>query len=214
MADDEGPTDARQLLGTTRLEAFSDGVFSIAITLLVLDIAIRPPGSPLEQVLDAWPSYLAYVVSFLTIGAAWLAHTAITDRLVQADPILLRLNLLMLLVVAFLPFPTRLVSEALHDVDAERVFATMYGLTLLGIRVSGFVLDEYARHENLYAAGPESEELRRERRTLLPAIGGYLIAIVVGLFLPRAAVGLYCVLSIYLVVPFRTVARLLFPRPD
>ena len=83
------------------MEAFSDGVFAIAITLLVLDVAVHPPGTPLEQVLHAWPAYVAYVVSFLTIGAAWLAHTALTDRLTQADSIFLRLNLLFLLVVAF-----------------------------------------------------------------------------------------------------------------
>ena len=51
------------------MEAFSDGVFAIAITLLVLDVAVHPPGTPLEQVLHAWPAYVAYVVSFLTIGA-------------------------------------------------------------------------------------------------------------------------------------------------
>ena len=83
------------------MEAFSDGVLAIAITLLVLDIAVHPPGTPLEQVLHAWPAYVAYVVSFLTIGAAWLAHTALTDRLAQSDSIFLRLNLLFLLVVAF-----------------------------------------------------------------------------------------------------------------
>jgi TMEM175 potassium channel family protein len=64
------------------LEAFSDGVFSIAATP-VLDIAVHPPGTPLEQVLHAWPAYLAYLVSFLTIGAGWLAHTALTDRLIS-----------------------------------------------------------------------------------------------------------------------------------
>jgi Endosomal/lysosomal potassium channel TMEM175 len=88
------------------MEAFSDGVFAIAITLLVLDVAVHPPGTPLEQVLHAWPAYMAYVVSFLTIGAGWLVHTALTDRLAQSDSIFLRLNLLLLLVVAFLPFPT------------------------------------------------------------------------------------------------------------
>ena len=87
------------------MEAFSDGVFSIASTLLVLDVAVHPPGT-LPQVLQAWPAYGAYVVSFMTIGAAWLAHTALTDRLGQSDSIFLRLNLLLLLVVAFLPFPT------------------------------------------------------------------------------------------------------------
>src|SRR5271154_1812011 len=98
-------------LSTTRMEAFSDGVFSIAATLLVLDIALHPPGTPLHQVLDAWPAYLGYLVSFLTIGGAWLAHGGLTDRLVRADSLLLRINLLLLLVVAFLPFPTKLVAD-------------------------------------------------------------------------------------------------------
>lgn len=78
----------------------------------LLDVAVHPPGTPLEQVLQAWPAYVAYLVSFVTISGAWLAHTALTDRLAQSDSILLRLNLLLLLVVAFLPFPTRLVADA------------------------------------------------------------------------------------------------------
>jgi hypothetical protein len=68
-----------------RMYAFSDGVFSIAATLLVFGIALHPPGTPLEQVLHAWPSYLGYLISFLTIGAAWLAHSAMSDRLERAD---------------------------------------------------------------------------------------------------------------------------------
>ena len=127
----------RRVLGKGRMEAFSDGVFAIAITLLVLDVAVHPPGTPLQQVLHAWPAYVAYVVSFLTIGAAWLAHTTLTDRLAHSDSIFLRLNLLLLLVVAFLPFPTRLVADALQHTDAERVAVTFYGLTLLAIRVLG-----------------------------------------------------------------------------
>ena len=119
------------------MEAFSDGVFAIAITLLVLDFAIHPPGSPLHQVLHIWPSFVAYIVSFLTIGAAWLGHTALTDRLERTDSIFLRLNLLLLLVVTFLPFPTGLVGEALREPSSERVFVTMYGLTLLAIRTDG-----------------------------------------------------------------------------
>jgi len=88
------------------MEGFSDGVFGFAATLLVLDLALRPPGTPLQQLLHAWPGYLAYVVSFLTIGGAWLLHTALTDQLARADSLFLRLNLLVLLVVVFLPFPT------------------------------------------------------------------------------------------------------------
>ena len=91
------------------MEAFSDGVFAIAITILVLEIAI-PAGSEgnlLQAVIDQWPSYLAYFVSFATIGAIWVGHTVVTEMLDHADGTFLRLNLLLLLVVAFLPFPTR-----------------------------------------------------------------------------------------------------------
>jgi uncharacterized membrane protein len=82
-------------ISKTRLEAFSDGVFAIAITLLVLELTIRPHGDALHRVFDAWPSYFAYVVSFLTLGAAWLGHTWMTDNLERADSLLLRLNLLL-----------------------------------------------------------------------------------------------------------------------
>ena len=208
-------TSRRRSLSTTRLEAFSDGVFAIAITLLVLEIALRPPGSALEQVLHAWPSYLAYVVSFLTIGAAWLEHNELTDRLERADPILLRLNLLLLLVVAFLPFPTRLVSESLHDVHGihdERVFVFMFGLTLLAISLLGDALDEYARREHLYRPQGDSEEPPSERRRLLYTVGAYVIAILTGLVLPLLSVAFYFGIAVYLVVPFREVARLVFRR--
>ena len=117
------------------MEAFSDGVFSIATTLLVLEIAVHPPGTALEQLRHEWPAYLGYAISFLTIGAAWLAHNAITDRLTRADTLLLRINLLLLFVVAFMPFPTKLIAEALHEPDNERVFVTLYGVTLLTIRL-------------------------------------------------------------------------------
>ena len=206
----------RQMLDTSSarrgLEAFSDGVFAIAITLLVLDIVVHPPGTPLEQVLNAWPAYLTYVISFLTIGAAWIEHTALTDRLERSDSVFLRLNLLLLLVVAFLPFPTRLLAEGQNHLDAERVAVTMYGLTLLIIHLLGFALDVYAWREALFTPRGESAELQREERKLLPAVIGYVIAILIGLPFPRAAIAVYLGLAVYLVVPFRDVARLLFPR--
>ena len=158
MPDDGDTPRGHRFLGTDRLAAFSDGVFSIAATLLVLDIAVSPPGTALQQVLHAWPDYLAYVVSFLTIGAAWLAHSALTDRLTRSDPIFLQINLLTLLVVAFLPFPTRLVANALHNTGAERVAVTFYGLTLLAIRLLGSALDAYARREHLYSPQGDGDE--------------------------------------------------------
>jgi len=197
----EGDTPrARRTLDTGRFESLSDGVFAFAATLLVVDLAIHPPGTPLEQVLHAWPSYLAYVVSFLTIGAAWLVHTALTDRLARADPLLLRINLLLLLMVAFLPFPTRLVAGALHHEGSERVFVTLYGLTLLAIRMFGFALDAYARHERLYSPPEEGEEQQDEPRELLPVLGGYVIAILIGLAVPGVAVAIYFALAVYMIL--------------
>ncbi len=137
VPSDEHSSRAHRLLSKNRMEGFSDGVFGFAITLLVLDIALGGTTAQpaLDRVLLGWPTYLAYLVSFLTIGATWLGHTAMTDQLNRVDSILLRLNLLLLMVVVFLPFPTHLVAEYLDAPSSERVFVTMYGLTLLVIRV-------------------------------------------------------------------------------
>ena len=211
-ADNDTPR-GRGALGKGRMEAFSDGVFSIAATLLVLDLVVHPPGTPLQRVLHEWPGYLAYVVSFLTIGAGWLAHTALTDRLTRADPVVMEINLLVLLVVAFLPFPTRLVADALHEgTDAERVAVTLYGLTLLAIRLLGSALGAYARREHLYSPQGNGDEVEGPQRKLLPVVIGYVIAILIGLVLPWLAVALYFGIAVYLIVPFREVARLLFRR--
>jgi TMEM175 potassium channel family protein len=180
--------------------------------VLVLDLTLRPPGTPLEQVLHAWSAYLAYVISFLTIGGAWLLHTALTDQLARADSLFLRLNLLVLLVVAFLPFPTKLVADALHETSGERVYVTLYGLTLLAIRLLGSGLDAYARYAHLYSPAKEGEELRSTQRKFLPLVIGYVLAILVGLAFPAAAVALYFGLAVYLVVPFREAARVLARR--
>ena len=211
MTTDEDTPRGRRSLDKGRMESFSDGVFGFAATLLVADIALGPGSTALQRVLHAWPFYLAYVVSFLTIGAAWLAHTALTDRLTQADPLLLRLNLLLLLAVVFLPFPTHLIAQYLHNGSDERVYVTLFGLTLLAIRLLGSALDAYARHEHLYSPHEDGEEPGTQRK-LLPVAIGYVIAILIGLAAPQAAVALYFGIAVYLIVPFREVARLLFRR--
>ena len=169
------------------MESFSDGIFGFAATLLVFGIMLHPPGTPLHQVFGAWPAFVAYIISFLTIGAAWLAHTALTDRLAQTDSIFLRLNLLLLLAVAFLPFPTGLVANALHSTSGERVYVTMYGLTFLVIRFLGAALESYARHEHLYSPSEDGGELHSDRRKLLPVVIGYVLAILIGLAVPVAS---------------------------
>jgi uncharacterized membrane protein len=107
--------------GTTRLETFSDGVFAIAATLLVLEFGVHEaPGADLgHQLVHLWPSYLAYVTSFLTIGIIWINHHYCVATLARCDRVLMFLNLLLLLVVGFLPFPTKLVAQYLQKPDDQ-----------------------------------------------------------------------------------------------
>src|SRR5262249_27790231 len=147
MENDEPPPQPRRRgVRTGRLEAFSDGVLAIAITLLILDIAVS--GNAGRNLLHAigslWPSYLAYVASFSTIGAVWLGHNAITEYLDRADAAFVRLNLLLLLFVSFLPFPTRLVAEFIRQDNAERVAVTFYGIILVLASTMLLVLWRYA----------------------------------------------------------------------
>lgn len=212
----EGKPVRRRTLSTRRLEAFSDGVLAIAVTLLVLDITVRPPGG-LAEVAREWPAYLAYVVSFLTIGAVWLAHTTLTEVLARTDPVLLRLNLLLLLAVSFLPFPTRLVagSLSLAPTGPERVAAVLYGLALLAVRVLLAGLFAYASRKHLLVealAGPDSEEVAAVRRKSAPTIVAYAATVALGLVIPVAAVAVYFGLAVVAGTPFRQVAHLLRRR--
>ena len=122
---------------TARTEAFSDGVFAIAITLLVLDITV--PASDFDDlwrgIADQWPSYLGYVTSFMAIGGMWLSHHGMFRRLRYADGSVVRINLVLLMAVGFLPFPTRLAAEAIGNDDAERVAVIFYGAALLVISI-------------------------------------------------------------------------------
>jgi uncharacterized membrane protein len=207
MADEETQNQPRRVR-TARLEAFSDGVFAIAITLLVLEISV-PAGSDdelLEAVLDQWPSYLAYVVSFATIGAIWLVHTVVTEYLAGADSILVRLNLLLLMLVSFIPFPTRLLAEYSGD-EAGRVSTTIYGMNLLltAVVVSG--LWRYAVHQRLVRADASDDDVRDITTKLTPGIAAYVSFIALGVALPTLAVVGYLAVALYILVPFTVVRR-------
>jgi uncharacterized membrane protein len=190
------------------MEGFSDGVMAFAITLLVVDIALRPPGSPTHQFFHAWPSYVAYLVSFLTIGAAWIAHHGLTDELDHVDPIFLRLNLLFLLAIAFLPFPTRLMVQGLEkSADWQRLAAVAYGVTLLVIRLLLTALAAYTRSRHLRKPDVTDPDLDEARKKFNYAIAGYSLAIVIGLIFPEFAIILFFAVAVFLFVPFSTVAR-------
>jgi len=198
-ADDGTGTGQRR---TQRLEAFSDGVFAIAITLLVLDLAIPlSRQSLLHAFFGEWPAYLAYIVSFSSIGAIWLGHSTITEYLDRADSTLLRLNLLLLLLVSFLPFPTKLVAEFLGSRHNERIASTIYGITLLAAASILSLLWRYAIREGLVRPDAKDEEVSELTVRLTPGLAGYCILIGVGLFLPGVAVYGYCVVALYFIIP-------------
>ena len=209
MADEDAGSRPRRRLSTGRLEAFSDGVFAIAITLLILDIAVPANSADdvLRAVADEWPSYLAYFVSFATIGAVWLAHAAITEYLDRADATLIRLNLLLLLVVSFLPFPTHLLAEYQGHSDAERVVVTIYGVNLLLASVLVWGLWRYAVAEDLVRPDADDEEVQVLTKRLSPSLAAYVVLIGVGLFLPLAAVLGFLTIALYLIVPVGLVRR-------
>jgi uncharacterized membrane protein len=188
-----------------RLEALSDGVFAVAITLLALDLVIPASTHSQRHLLDAigeqWPAYLGYVVSFATIGALWLGHNAITDYLDRVDVTFLRLNLLVLMFVSFLPFPTRLVAEYVSTDAAERVAATGYGLTLLASTGVLSLLWRYALHARLVRPDASDDEVKLLTKRLTPSLAAYGVLIVVGLFFPVAAVIGYFVIALYLLIP-------------
>ncbi|HET9740129.1 MAG TPA: TMEM175 family protein [Solirubrobacteraceae bacterium] len=189
--------------GTSRFEAFSDGVYAIAITILVLEIGV-PAGSEddlLGAVLDEWHSYLAYLISFATIGASWLAHSAMTHHLEAVDSTLVRLNLLLLLVVSFIPFPTRLLAEYGGADDAGRIATTVYGLTLLLSAAMTSVLWLYARRAALIDPSASEDELAYLTERLTPGLAGYGAFIVGGLFLPTLAVVGYLAIALFFLVP-------------
>jgi TMEM175 potassium channel family protein len=190
---------------TSRLEAFSDGVFAIAITLLVLEISVPEHSGThlLEAIRDEWPSYLAYIVSFSTIGVIWLEHHTITDYLERVTSVFIRLNLLLLLVVAFVPFPTRILAEYLHERDAERIAVTFYGLTLLAANIVLSVLWRYAVRDALVKPDAHDEEVSLLTQRLTPGLGGYVSVIVLGIFFPTAAVVGFLVMALFFLIPYR-----------
>jgi uncharacterized membrane protein len=208
------PEPPRRGFRTGRLEAFSDGVFAIAITLLVLNIAVSPSAGQhlLRSVADLGPSYLAYVASFSTIGAAWLGHNAITEYLDRADAAFVRLNLLLLLVVSFLPFPTRLFADYIGQDSAERVAVTIYGANLLLASTLLLVLWRYAVRERLVRPDAADEEIQLLTQRLTPGLASYLVLIVAGLFYPIVAVVGYLAIALYYITPFRSLSAGFYPK--
>jgi uncharacterized membrane protein len=134
-----------ELLSPSRLEAFSDGVFAIAITLLVLDLSVPDRGQLGGRSLAAalghqWPSYFAYLVSFLVIGIIWVNHHALCKLIRQVDRAVLFANLFLLLTVSVIPFPTRLLAQYLTAGNDAHVAAAVYSGSMVAMAAAFTVL--------------------------------------------------------------------------
>jgi uncharacterized membrane protein len=191
---------------TGRTEAFSDGVFAIAITLLVLDI--RVPPSAFDNLwrgfADEWPAYLGYATSFVTIGGLWMLHHGVFRRLRWANNTVMRINLLLLMAVSFLPYPTRLVAEAIRDSNAERAAVIIYGASLLVISIIFYALGyAISRDRGLLLPDVSKDEVDQLVRRLTPSIGFYVLVLVLAARAPRFAAFGFLVIAVVAVLRAR-----------
>jgi uncharacterized membrane protein len=189
---------------TSRLEAFSDGVFAIAITVLVLGIAAPiKTDHLLARLLDLWPSYLGYVLSFLLIGLLWVNHHVMFEHVQRADRLLMFINTLLLLVVAFIPFSTAVLASTFRTGDGQPVAVALYGFVMTA---AGLLFNWIWSH--CFRAGLMSEAVTQRRygrmtRRILFGPLVYLVGAVVGYFVPVLGVVLYLGLILFYWLPIR-----------
>ncbi len=194
---------------TGRIEAFSDAVFAIAITLLIIEIGVphlddEPPGTTLPQALvGLWPSYLAYVISFLQIGVIWANHHNRFRFIERSDHGLLFLNILFLMCVAFIPFPTALLAEYLPGAPAERETAgVIYAGTLAVTAVFFTLLWLYAAaNRRLVDRGLDPSLLRAMTRRYLLGAVAYVLVFLLAFANVAASLALIVALALLFVLP-------------
>lgn len=198
-------------MSTNRVEAFSDGVFAIAITLLVLDLHVPGPGSGDlgHQLAAQWPSYAAYVVSFLTVGIIWINHHAMLRRLGSVDHGILVWNLLLLMSVAILPFTTALMAAYLKAESGESLAAAVYSGSFL---VMGLAFGATNRHILFAKADlldPPVPEARR-RALLARGVGGsvpYLLATALAPLSPYLSLAVCALVAVFYSLPLASNAE-------
>ena len=181
-----------------RLETFADGVFAIAATLLILTVdgAVDGHGADLgESLRHAWPSYVGYVVSFVTIGIMWMNHHTVMSLIARVDRRFLLANLGLLMCIAFVPFPTRLLAENIRGDGAESA-ALAYGFTLTATAVFFNLVWFYAeRGRRLLRADADPRVVAGLNRTYLPGPWIYLGATLVAFASPTASALLYLAIA-------------------
>ena len=186
-----------------RFNAFSDGVFAIVITLLVLELPVPPEGAPVLPALAAsWSDFLSYAISFAFVGGIWLSHAGLTKYMKRGDAVSFRLNLVLLLFVSLLPFSTHLMVTHLKALDASTAVA-LYGANLFV--ASGLItalLYYAARDRQLVVDDVTADKVSRAYRQRLPYLVLTALAILVALFAPLVAVASYILLAVaFLIQP-------------
>jgi uncharacterized membrane protein len=194
-------------MDSRRAESFSDGVFAVAITVLVfnlLPIAAETAGTSGAHALTAgdlvshWPAYLAYVVSFLTIGIMWLNHHTMLAQITRVDRVTLVLNLFLLMGVVAIPFPTALVADHLNESDQGKVAAVTYGLVMIAIAVAYATMWVYlSMHQQALGARRRIATPRLTTFRFTVGNGGYVAGTLVALANPVAALIIFGLLAVY-----------------
>ena len=183
---------------TARLETFADGVFAIAATLLIIDVSVHAPGGDLgSAILKAWPQYAAYAVSFITIGIMWLNHHDCMRQIGTIDRRFMTINLVLLMCIAFVPFPTRLIADHFHD-EGLRAAAITYGVTLTTTAICfGSFWFYAARGNRLLADGADPQVISGISRSDLPGAPIYGAATLSALWSPKLAVALFGAVALF-----------------
>jgi uncharacterized membrane protein len=188
-----------------RLEAFSDGVFAIAITLLVLDLEVPTPGSGRlgHELLAQWPSYAAYVISFFTIGIIWINHHSAFSRLRSVDHSILIWNLALLLTVGILPFTTSLMATYLKEGSGESLAAAIYGGSFFVMGAVFIGLNRHILFRRPQALKAPMSDAAARRTLHYAALGlvPYLLATLLAFVTPYLTVAICGACAIYYSLP-------------
>jgi uncharacterized membrane protein len=191
---------------TTRLEAFSDAVFAIAITLLVLELDVPGAGEGdlWQALLDEWPSFLSYLLSFGVIGIIWVNHHAVLDHLRQADRTLLFLNLIFLFWVTFIPFPTAVLAEHLNSGSDKDVATAVYcgASAMMGFSFGGMWL-YISRWGRLLRPEVSEEEIRGTTVAFVIGAPIYLLSVGLAFVSAPASLAIVAALALYYAVAGR-----------
>jgi TMEM175 potassium channel family protein len=190
---------------TDRTESFSDGVFAVAITLLVLDLGVGTVrrGGLASALGHEWPHYVTFVVSFLTIGIIWINHHAMFERIARVDRTLVYLNLLLLMTVTAIPFPTRLLASYLHEGPDEEVAAAVYAGSFLLLSVAFAAVNTWSVRAGLVNEWFPIEQLRRQVRRGYVGLGVYASAIGLAFASPIVSLLLCAAIAVYYSLPAR-----------